>query len=78
VPVIPQSIALSEAIPGSLSELFSRDPEGYQKKDLDQIIQYLREQRERMELAEKPKPKGSKTPTQAPLTIPGKLEDFDL
>lgn len=44
---IPQSSALAEALPQSLDELFSRDPEGYSEKDLDRIIGALRDQRER-------------------------------
>lgn len=49
---IPQSTALTEALPDSLSELFSRDPEGYQQQDLEKIIGFLRSQRERMQAAE--------------------------
>ena len=49
---IPQSAALAEADPDSLSELMSRDPEGYQRQDLDAIIAALRAQRERWQKAE--------------------------
>lgn len=48
---IPQSAALSEADPGSLTELMSRDPEGLQAQDRSQIIRLLREDRERREKA---------------------------
>lgn len=50
---IPQSSALAEADPFSLSELMSRDPEGYKRQDRDRIIQALRENRARCEAAEK-------------------------
>lgn len=49
---IPQSSALVEASPDSLSELMSRDPEGYTRQDLDRIITVLREQRVRWQAAE--------------------------
>lgn len=51
---IPQSEALAEAGSGaeSLRDLFSRDPEGYQRQDLDRIIQAMREHRQRLALAE--------------------------
>lgn len=45
---IPQSTALREAQVDSLSELMSRDPEGYQDQDLDRIIEELRRHRERI------------------------------
>lgn len=47
VGVIPQSTALSEASPDSLTELFARDPAGYGKQDLDKVIGELRAQRQR-------------------------------
>ena len=50
---IPQSTALAEANSNSLSELFSRDPEGYTRKDLDSIIAEMRNQRLRWDAAEK-------------------------
>lgn len=46
---IPQSPVLSEADPGSLTELMSRDPEGLQAQDRAQIIRALRADRERRE-----------------------------
>lgn len=49
---IPQSSALAEASPTSLSELMSRDPMGYSDQDLDQIVLELRAQRARWEEAE--------------------------
>lgn len=49
---IPQSSALLEASPDSLSELLSRDPEGYQGQDLDRIIEALRAVRVKWQAAE--------------------------
>lgn len=64
---IPQSPALAEATTDSLAVLFSRDPEGLSRQDRDAIIRALREQRGRVEAADKaaPKPRavaGSKLP----------------
>jgi len=62
---IPQSNALAEASPDSLSELLSRDPMGFQKQDRQAIVAALRAQRVKWEAAEaaaasKPKaPRGS-------------------
>lgn len=50
--VLPLSPALKEAQADSLSELFSRDPEGFQRQDRDQIVKALRAQRERLRAAE--------------------------
>ena len=49
---LPLSPALAEASPDSLTELFSRDPEGYQAQDLDRVIEALRAQRARWAAAE--------------------------
>lgn len=49
---IPQSQALTEASEQSLAELFSRDPEGYQRQDRRQLVAALREHRARLEAAE--------------------------
>lgn len=54
---IPQSDALAEASPQSLAELMSRDPEGYQQRDLDAIIDHLRKHRVACEAAEANKPR---------------------
>lgn len=64
---IPQSDALAEATTDSLSVLFSRDPEGLSRQDRDAIIRALRDQRARVEAADKAGPKrspgaGSKLP----------------
>lgn len=42
---IPQSNALAEASADSLSELFSRDPEGLSDQDLFKVVTRLREAR---------------------------------
>lgn len=44
---IPQSTALAEASSDSLSELLSRDPEGYQQQDIVRVIEVMRQQRAR-------------------------------
>lgn len=49
---IPQSQALAEADPNSLTELMSRDPESYQAQDRQRIIAALRADRARREQAE--------------------------
>lgn len=50
---IPPSTALSEAKPEeSLPELLSRDPEGYQRQDLDRIIEHYRGLAEKWKAAE--------------------------
>lgn len=53
---IPQSDALKEASLDSLSELFSRDPEGYSKQDLAQVVLAMRAQRDRLAQAAEEKP----------------------
>ena len=45
--IIPQSDALAEASPESLSDLFSRDPGELGQGDLVRMIRELRKQRER-------------------------------
>ena len=46
---IPQSQALKEALPDSLGELMSRDPEGYSQQDLGVVVAAMRAQRERLQ-----------------------------
>lgn len=60
--LLPQSSALAEADPNSLSELMSRDPESYQRQDRDRIISALREQRARLAKAEAETPVRAKAP----------------
>lgn len=49
---IPQSPALAEAQVESIGDLFSRDPEGFQKQDTMRVIEAFRAQRVRWEQAE--------------------------
>lgn len=49
---IPHSSALAEAYPTSLQELFSRDPEGYQRQNIVAIVTAMRQMRARLEEAE--------------------------
>ena len=49
---LPQSNALSAASSESLSDLMSRDPEGFQAQDLARIVAAFREQRARWEAME--------------------------
>lgn len=46
---VPQSNALAEATTDSLTELMSRDPEGYSRQDLGRIVQAMREMRVKWE-----------------------------
>jgi hypothetical protein len=64
---IPQSPALREASPESLSEVMSRDPEGYSEQDWGIVVSALRADRTNRERAEqlaaqsgKKKPKAQK------------------
>lgn len=49
---LPSSGALAEATVDSLSDLFSRDPEGYSDKEFGQVVLELRAQRVRHAAAE--------------------------
>lgn len=49
---IPQTQALAEASPDSISYLLSKDPFELTRKDRDQAVLALREQRKRWEAAE--------------------------
>lgn len=55
--IIPQSNALAEALPDSIAEFLSRDPEGYTRQDRDRMVVIMREQRVRWEAAEAAEPK---------------------
>lgn len=55
-PEIPQSSALAEASVESLTELMSRDPEGYAQQDIIRIIEAHRAQRLKWEQMEKDAP----------------------
>ena len=81
---IPQSQLLAEASEDSLSELFSRDPEGFTRQDRDQIVKALRAQRARFELAEAEGKKAPRQPKAAAVAKPTSsttsldLEDLGL
>ena len=81
---IPQSTALTEAGSGeaNLAELLSRDPEGYQQQDLDQVVRALREQRQRIQEAEAAagsKPRTAKAGAKQLLSgTPASTEDLGL
>lgn len=65
---IPQSAALAEASVESLSDLMSRDPEGFSKQDIQRIIEVQRSARakwEKMEAEEAASGKGKKERTKA-------------
>jgi hypothetical protein len=49
---LPISTALMEALPESISELYSRDIESMSDADIDRVIEDQRAHRERMEAAE--------------------------
>lgn len=78
---LPISNALVEASPESLSDLFSRDPEGYSNQDLDRIIEALRAQRARWQAAEaagaKPASRSAKSAAARIITDPkATIEDM--
>jgi len=78
--LIPQSEALSEAEPQSLSELLSRDPFQHSQKDRGTIVALLREQRVKWEAAEaagKTKP-AQKASSNAAASLITKLGAGDL
>ncbi len=83
---IPQSPALAEAQVESLTELMSRDPEGYTKQDRMRVIATQREARARWEQMEREeassgKPKNERTKADAAQLLKkasGKAEDLGL
>ena len=52
VGLLPISPALAEASSDSLTELFSRDPQGFSQRDRDRLIEELRAQRVRLKALE--------------------------
>lgn len=54
--LLPESSALTEASPDSISELFNRDVELITEEELGKLILELRANRERYESVEKSKP----------------------
>lgn len=77
---IPQSLALSEAAPDSLSELFSRDPEKLSEIDLTRMVETLREQRVKWAASDAAGgSRGKAAPRSAPtLSSPASIEDLGL
>ena len=61
-PTLPQTNALAEASPESLSELMSRDPEKFSQRDRALVVAAFREQRKRFVAAEAA---GQKAPRQS-------------
>jgi hypothetical protein len=59
---LPQSTILAEATGDSISELLSRDPEGYSSQDLAKVIQTYRDLRERLAKADSAAASGPKEP----------------
>lgn len=74
MPILPISLALREAAPESVSDLYSRDVEGMERRDLDRVIAELRSNRTRLEAAEaagvKP-PKPPRADKKPPIVIQG-------
>ena len=52
MPTLPISTALMEALPETISDLYSRDVEGMSDEDIDRLIEDQRAHRARMEQAE--------------------------
>lgn len=74
---IPQSNALAEANPESLTELLSRDPEGYSLQDRLRLIEALRSQRARFIESENA-PKAPRAKTNLSSKSSAKAEDLGL
>jgi hypothetical protein len=79
---IPQSQALAEATPDSLSELFSRDPTSYGPADWDRVIAEMRTQRKRWQEAEASgatrAPKGAKVKPVVAVPVVDSAADLGL
>ena len=78
---LPQSTALAEAGSDSLTEVMSRDPEGYSRQDRDRIVEALRAQRTRLAAADAAGPKRAAPGTaKVPLskTTTASAEDMEL
>jgi hypothetical protein len=74
MPVLPISTALREALPESISDLYSRDIEGMSDADIDRIIRDQRINRERIANVEsitKRTPKEEKAPRPSGISIQG-------
>lgn len=77
---LPQSLALAEASADSLTEFFSRDPEGFTRQDRDRMVMLLQEQRARWEAADAASPTKPKrvSAAGASLITNAKAEDLGL
>lgn len=79
--IIPQSTALAEATVDSLTEVMSRDPEGYSPQDRDRIIEALRAQRARIAAADaagEKRPSGKAPKVQLGLAAGKSVDDLGL
>lgn len=77
---LPQSNALAEATVDSLAEVMSRDPEGLSRQDRNRIVEALRAQRQRLQIADAEAPtKARKAPkSSVPLTTIAGANPEDL
>jgi hypothetical protein len=78
--LLPQSEALNEAEPMSMQELFSRNPEYMQDKNIDDIVLHMRDLRLRLEAtATAPRHARVKAPEDPPKATRSKkvVLDFD-
>jgi hypothetical protein len=73
MPELPMSEALREAMPDSISELYSRDIEALSDDEIDLIIAEQRANRARLEAAEAA---GVKPPRAKPSTLSKALKGF--
>lgn len=76
--LLPQSDALAEASPDSLSELLSRDPQGWSRVDRDRVVRDLRAQRAKWEAAEAAGAKAPKAVKVSDRTLTAKRNAEDL
>lgn len=75
---IPKSEALAEATVDSLTELMSRDPEGYSSQDLDKIVAAMRAQRERLATVQAEAPAKRPRAIGAPVTLKSTVSADDM
>lgn len=75
---IPQSEALAEASPASMSELLARDPFELTRQNRDQIVEYYRSMRAKWAEAEArgEHKRAKKAPQSASIDVP--IEDLGL
>jgi hypothetical protein len=75
---LPQSSALAEASPDSVSILMDKDPEQYTRQDRDRIVKLLRANRERLAAAEAAGPTRKVAQAKVGTTVVEKPEDLGL